>query len=129
MSVVETYYYFPYAAKAGKTSHNLIISFKDFDVKMEVLGRKKQLGRLLLKKIQPQMAPPDHEVLISYSNRLTKFNLRAIYHLNKAKDNKTVFNVRYHNLFFAVKETEKSPWQRISNPSELDKYITREDEG
>jgi hypothetical protein len=129
MSVVESYYYFPYAAKAGKTSHNLIISFKDFNVKMEVLSRKKQLGRLLLKKIQPLMEPPDHDVFISYSNRLSKFNLHAIYHLNKAKDNKTIFNVRYHNLFFAVKETEKSPWLRISNPSELEKYITREVEG
>jgi hypothetical protein len=122
-SVVRTHYYFPYTLDSGKITHNLIISFNEFEVKMKILESKKQRGPLLLNCIQPHLAPPDQDVTLTYSNRLTKFNLYAIYHLNKAKDNKIIHSIRYHNLFFSIKETEKGGWKRITNMSDLEKYM------
>jgi hypothetical protein len=120
---ISSHYYFPYVSKySGKTSHNVIISFREKETKLNILSRKKQMGPLLLSQLLPDHPATTKIVTISYSNRLSKFNLYTIYHLNKAKVAGKIFNVKYHNLCFAVKETEESQWSRISNIEELSKY-------
>ncbi len=122
-SEVLSHYYFPYTSKfSGKTSHNVIISFREKQTKMNILSRKKQLGPLLLNRLVPDQSSSTNIATVTYTNRLSKFNLHAIYHLNKAKNAGKVFSIRFHNLCFAVKETERCQWTRISNTEELQKY-------
>jgi hypothetical protein len=120
---VTSHYYFPYDSKfSGKTSHNIIISFREKQTKMNVLSRKRQMGPLLMSQLLPEESSASKIVTLSYSNRLSKFNLHTIYHLNKAKVAGKIFNIRFHNLCFAVKDTVDSQWCRISNTEELEPY-------
>jgi hypothetical protein len=127
-SVIRSQYYFQFDSKySKKTSHNVILSFKEIETKMNILQRKKDLGPILLSRLQPGMSASS-SCTVTYSNRLSKFNLHAIFHLNKAKENKLIHSVRYHNLCFQIKESEKSGWLRISNNSELKKYKCHDQE-
>jgi hypothetical protein len=122
-SEIVSHYYFPYESKfSARTSHNVIISFREKQTKLNVLARRKQLGPLLLSQLFPDQSVTSKIVTLGYSNRLSKFNLYTIYHLNKAKMAGKICNIKYHNLCFAVKETEESQWRRISNNEELQKY-------
>jgi hypothetical protein len=127
ISAIRSHYYFQYTSNfSKKISHNIILSFRDIETKMNVLQRKKELGPLLLSRIQPNSS--GQSSTLSYSNRLSKFNLYAIYHLNKAKDYKLIHSIRFHNLCFQIKETDKSGWKRISNLTELEKYQINDQE-
>ncbi len=121
-SKVLSHYYFPYTSRfSGKTSHNVIISLREKQTKLDILSRKKQLGPLLLNRLLPDQVSYTNVSTVTCLNRLSKFNLHAIYHLNKAKSAGKVVSVRFHNLCFAVKETERCQWTRISNTEELKK--------
>jgi hypothetical protein len=53
-SEIVSHYYFSYESKfSGKTSHNVIISFREKQTKLNVLARKKQMGPLLLSQLFP----------------------------------------------------------------------------
>jgi hypothetical protein len=122
-SEILTHYYFAYTSRfTGKTSHNIIISFREKQTKLNILARKKQTGPLLLSRLLGDQPSTSNIITVTYSNRLSKFNLNAIYHLNKAKSSGRIFSVRFHNSCFTVKDNETSEWFRISNIEELQKY-------
>lgn len=121
---ISSSYYFPYTSKfSGKTSHNVIISFRDIETKMNVLSLKKQSGPLLLSQLTLEFPGTSEASTVTYTNRLTKFNLYAINQLNKTKSAGLIFKVRYHNLCFGVMEKKNSNWIRITNHAELEKYL------
>jgi hypothetical protein len=118
------HYYFPHTSEySGKTSHNVIISFREKHTKLSILKRKKQMGPLLLSRLVPDhQSSATNITTLTYSNRLSKFNLHALYHLNKAKNAGNIFSIRFHNLCFTVKKTEGCQWTRISSIDELQPY-------
>jgi hypothetical protein len=128
-TAVRYHYYFSYTSQfSGKTSHNVIVGFKEKEIKMGVIMRKKEVGSLSLLRIQPNLCAGESDVTLKFSNRLSKFNLYASYHLNKAKSAGQIHSIRYHNLCFSIKEGDKTQWQRISNDSELKKYVSLSDD-
>lgn len=126
-SNITSCYYFPYKPRNNIPTHNIIITFKEKDRKINLLSRKSAAGPLLLRTILPE-TPDTSTNVLHYTNRLTKFNLYAANHLNKAKSKKKLVKLRFHNLCFEVKETEDGDWQRITNGKELDKFMIPESE-
>jgi hypothetical protein len=123
---VSTHYYFPYKSKfSGKITHNVIIRFREIDTKLDILKRKKDMGPMLLNRIQPDMQSSSF-ITLNYSNRLSKFNLSAVYQLTKAKERKQIVNIRFHNLCFAAKVPGNDDWQRVTNYTELNKLTNQE---
>ncbi len=122
-SEVLSHYYFSYTSKfSGKVSHNVIISFREKQTKLNILAHKKQTGPMLLSRLLPDQSSTSNIVTLTYSNRLSKYNLNAIYHLNKAKNAGQIFCIKFHNSCFTVKDNRESGWSRISNIEELQKY-------
>jgi hypothetical protein len=91
----------------------IVIGFHEKTKKIEVLLTKKGMGPIL----SSQLVNDDERGsnTITYSNRLSMFNLFVQRNLYRAKQHNTINDFRFHNYFFQVKRgKEDDKWILIN---------------
>lgn len=89
----------------GKIIHQMVIVFKDQQMKTKFMQAKKENGPLLYEQITRTKLPTkEASAVIRCVNRLSKFNLKVRRELLTSKNEKRIFNFQLHNGTFRLKE-------------------------
>lgn len=105
----------------NKVVHNVVVSFKERNVKFAFMKKKKELGEFLYEQIDSAVKDPkDKAAVIKCSNRLTKFNLLAQRQLFRAKGEGKIHSFQLHNGTFRAKKDEKAKWTYVDTSTSLD---------
>lgn len=132
LSSINESYYFSYNLPARgqgditKTLHFVVICFKKKATKVEMFITKKAKGSPTWSQLEPEalnQAAQSTDIIVT--NKLTKFNLAVQKALYGLKNKEVIFDYRFHNNLYQVKDTPTSAWTRIVTWDELNKRIPK----
>lgn len=106
---------------AKKVYHHMVISFKDKQIKMNLLAARRVKGPLKLEQLRAGAAQMERGMpkTIRCTNRLSQFNLRAQGKLFAAKQEGKIHVFQLHNGTFRIKKEEHSRWEPINTSTAL----------